>query len=244
MSTIKAAQLTTENGTINLTMNTGNSSGPQMIVYADGNGLVISSNSTNSRIVSNNTGTYLPSNVSITGTASISGNATLQAIIANSSLGTAGQYLTTNATGIYWSTISIPAAPSAATQAEQEDASSTTTYVSPGRQHFHPSAAKFWAHFGVTGNLLAGYNTTSITDNGPGVATVVIATDFGTADYCVGVSIENLDATIDAVADGQMAMISNNLQLAGSVQVLCKNDDGIAAADPATWNVWGFGDLA
>jgi hypothetical protein len=132
----------------------------------------------------------------------------------------------------------------AATQAEQEAASSTTTYVSPGRQHFHPSAAKFWAHFGVTGNLLAGYNTTSITDNGTGVATVVIATDFGTADYCVGVSIENLDATIDSIADGQMAMISNGLHAAGSVQVLCKNDDGTAAADPASWTVWGFGDLA
>jgi hypothetical protein len=132
----------------------------------------------------------------------------------------------------------------AATQAEQEAASSTTTYVSPGRQHFHPSAAKFWAHFGVTGNLLAGYNVTSITDGGAGVATVVIATDFGTADYCVGVSIENLDATIDSIADGQMAMIANGNQLADSVRVINKNDDGTAATDPATWNVWGFGDLA
>jgi len=134
--------------------------------------------------------------------------------------------------------------PLAASQADQETATSTTTYVSPGRQHFHPSAAKFWAHFGVTGNLLAGYNVTSITDNGPGVATVVIATDFSTGDYCVGVSIENLDATIDSIADGQISMIANGLQAAGSVQVLCKNDDGTAAADPTTWNVWGFGDQA
>ncbi len=134
--------------------------------------------------------------------------------------------------------------PSAATQADQETGTSTTTFVSPGRQHFHPSAAKFWAHFGVTGNLLAGYNVTSITDNGPGVATVVIATDFSTGDYCVGVSIENLDATIDSIADGQISMIANGLQAAGSVQVLCKNDDGTAAADPTTWNVWGFGDQA
>jgi hypothetical protein len=134
--------------------------------------------------------------------------------------------------------------PSAATQADQETGTSTTTFVSPGRQHFHPSAAKFWAHFGVTGNLLAGYNVTSITDNGPGVATVVIATDFSTADYCAGVSIENLDATIDSIADGQISMIANGLQAADSVRVLCKNDDGTAAADPATWNVWGFGDLA
>jgi hypothetical protein len=146
--------------------------------------------------------------------------------------------LTSNGSSVYWST-----GPAAATQAEQEAASSTTTYVSPGRQHFHPSAAKFWAHFGTSGNLLAGYNVTSITDNGAGAATVNINTDFSTADYCVGVSIENLDATIDSIADGQMAMIANSLQLAGSVSVISKNDDGTAAADPASWSVWGFGDL-
>jgi hypothetical protein len=40
-----------------------------------------------------------------------------------------------------------------------------------------------------------------------------------------------------------MAMIANSLQLAGSVSVISKNDDGTAAADPASWSVWGFGDL-
>jgi hypothetical protein len=132
----------------------------------------------------------------------------------------------------------------AATQAEQETATSTTTYVSPGRQHFHPSAAKFWAHFGTSGNLLAGYNVTSITDGGGGNATVVIATDFSSADYCVGVSIENLDATIDSATDGMIAMIAAGNQAAGSVQVINKTDGGTAATDPTTWNVWGFGDLA
>jgi len=159
---------------------------------------------------------------------------------ANSAFGQANTALTT-AVAAFAQANTVP---SAATQADQETATSTTTYVSPGRQHFHPSAAKFWAHFDTSGNLLSGYNVTSITDGGGGNATVVIATDFGTADYCVGVSIENNDATIDSVTDGQMAMIANAGQLAGSVQVINKNDGGTASADPTTWNVWGFGDLA
>jgi hypothetical protein len=229
MSTISVSNIVTANGSEPLTLATGNTSAGDIIIGATG-GVIIASNSTVNTITANATGTHFVGNV-VLGSSGLS---------ANGGVGTSGQLLTSNGTAAYWSTVTVP---DAATQAEQEAAASTTTYVSPGRQHFHPSAAKFWAHFGVTGNLLAGYNTTSITDGGAGVATVVIATDFGTADYCVGVSIENLDATIDAVADGQMAMISNSLQLAGSVQVLCKNDDGIAAADPATWSVWGFGDL-
>src|SRR5688572_30161328 len=36
--------------------------------------------------------------------------------------------------------------PALAAQADQETATSTTTFVSPARQHFHPSAAKCWAY--------------------------------------------------------------------------------------------------
>jgi hypothetical protein len=242
MSTISVSNIVTANGSEPLTLATGNTSAGD-IVIGSGGGVVIASNSTVNTITANATGTHFVGNVAIGGISTFNANVILgsSALSANGGVGSAGQLLTSNGTAAYWSTVTVPAA---ATQAEQEAASSTTTYVSPGRQHFHPSAAKFWVHFGVTGNLLAGYNTTSITDNGTGVATVVIATDFGTADYCVGVSIENLDATIDSIADGQISMIANGLHAAGSVQVLCKNDDGTAAADPATWNVWGFGDLA
>ena len=41
--------------------------------------------------------------------------------------------------------------------------------VTPGRQHFHPSAAKAWAKISVSGgtpNLDAGYNIASISDDG------------------------------------------------------------------------------
>lgn len=239
MSTISVSTVTTANNSENLTLSTGNSTSAKVVVPASG-GVQLFGNSTAERLVSNSVGSFFTGNVTIaTGNANIL-TANIVSIVANGSVGTDGQFLTSNGTVSYWSTATVPVA---ATQAEQETATSTTTFVSPGRQHFHPSAAKFWAHFGVTGNLLAGYNVTSITDNGPGVATVVIATDFGTSDYCVGVSAENQDPTIDSIADGQMTMISSGLQAAGSVQVLCKNDDGTAAADPLTWNVWGFGDF-
>ena len=104
------------------------------------------------------------------------------------------------------------------------------------------SHARFWVKAGISANTIySSFNVTSVTNDSTGVLTVTIATDFASANWCCGVCVENNDATIDAVADGQMAMIANASQAAGSVQVLCKNDDGTAAANPTTWHVWGFG---
>lgn len=75
-----------------------------------------------------------------------------------------------------------------ATQADQETGTSTTTAVSPGRQQFHPSAAKCWLKCDNAGNINASYNITSITDTGTGVVTVTIATDFSSAHYAILVS--------------------------------------------------------
>jgi hypothetical protein len=71
----------------------------------------------------------------------------------------------------------------AATQADQETATSTTTSVTPGRQQFHPSAAKAWVRFNSAGTVAASYNITSITDSGIGDWSIVIATDFSSANY-------------------------------------------------------------
>lgn len=76
---------------------------------------------------------------------------------------------------------------SVSTQADQETATSTTTAVSPGRQQYHPSAAKMWAYITVSGgtpSLDASYNVTSITDTSAGNVTVTIANDFSSANYC------------------------------------------------------------
>lgn len=79
---------------------------------------------------------------------------------------------------------------SAATQAELEAATSTTVYTSPGRQQYHPSAAKCWVAFTTvtTTTINDSYNVTSLTDNGSGDTTVVIATDFSSINYAVAVS--------------------------------------------------------
>lgn len=73
----------------------------------------------------------------------------------------------------------------AASQAEQEAGSSTTVYVSPGRQQFHPSAAKAWVNFNGTGTVAirASYNVTSVTDNGVGDYTVNFTTAIKDANY-------------------------------------------------------------
>ena len=72
-----------------------------------------------------------------------------------------------------------------ASQADQETGTSTTTYVSPGRQKYHPSAAKAWVNFNGTGAVAirVSYNVTSITDNGTGDYTVNFTTNFSSASF-------------------------------------------------------------
>ena len=72
----------------------------------------------------------------------------------------------------------------AATQAEMEAASSTAVQVTPGRQHFHPSAVKAWVNFNSAATIAASYNITSVTDSGTGFWTVNIATDFSSSSFC------------------------------------------------------------
>lgn len=59
----------------------------------------------------------------------------------------------------------------AASQAEQEAASVTNKFVTPGRQQYHPSAAKMWARIDMslgTPSIAISYNVSSITDWGTG----------------------------------------------------------------------------
>jgi hypothetical protein len=81
----------------------------------------------------------------------------------------------------------IVALNAAASQAEQETATSTTVYVSPGRQQYHPSAAKGWINFNGTGTVAirSSYNVTSLTDNGTGDYTVTWDIDFSNANYAI-----------------------------------------------------------
>jgi len=91
----------------------------------------------------------------------------------------------TTATGLKWAAASSGL--SAATQAEMEAASSTSVATTPGRQQYHPSAAKFWVYYTGTGTptIQVSYGVSSITDNGTGVYTVNLTTAFSTAAYAL-----------------------------------------------------------
>lgn len=81
-----------------------------------------------------------------------------------------------------------------ATQAQQETASSIVTYVTPGRQQFHPSAAKVWAVVSLTGTDSGSYNVTSTSDLGIGRFGVTIATDFSSAVWSCSVTPERTNS--------------------------------------------------
>jgi hypothetical protein len=122
--------------------------------------------------------------------------------------------------------------PAAAAQADQETSTSTTTFVSPGRQQYHPSAAKGWAVYDsttATPTLLASYNVSSLTDNGAGDITVNWTTAFSSANYAV------------TVVSPQRINYLNNAPAAGSVRVRTETS-GNVAQDQSYVAVTAFGD--
>ena len=111
-----------------------------------------------------------------------------------------------------------------ATQAQQETGTATNLIVTPGRQHFHPGSFKAWVKFNAAGTIAASYNVTSITDTGTGNWTVVIATDFSSANYYVSCNVGRL-------ASGNPLFLSPNVIAAGSCQVVAQ-DTANAVQDP------------
>ena len=112
----------------------------------------------------------------------------------------------------------------AATQAQQETGSSTAVYVSPGRQHYHDSAAKAW----LTGDYAGGgtpspaadsYNVSSVSDTATGIATVNFTTSFSSANY---------------VQSGMCQRASTNSALWPSIHV---STDPTASACAIAWGV-------
>lgn len=99
----------------------------------------------------------------------------------------------------------------AAAQSDQETATSTTLAVTPGRQQFHPSAAKAWAYFdGKTGGVIttkATYGLSNVARNSAGNYTVTFSTAWSSAtgytfignavNIGVGVSVIYVNATSD-----------------------------------------------
>lgn len=130
-----------------------------------------------------------------------------------------------------------------ATQAQMESASSTSVFVQPGVMRYSPGVAKMWLKAGVTGNILVSHNITSLSDDGTGLLTVTIATDFSSADYAIQVSTERASTNMGE-ANARISNIRNSTLAAGAVTLECY--DGTAttnvAKDPATWHCVGYGD--
>jgi len=122
-----------------------------------------------------------------------------------------------------------------ATQAEQETGSDTSRAVSPGRQHFHPSAAKAWAQFTDAGTaaLQASYNVSSIDDDGTGDYGINFTTAMSSVNYAA--------AGMSASAVNSVVMMTSNL--AASLEIDIKNHDA-TSVDPAWAAVVVLGDFA
>jgi hypothetical protein len=126
----------------------------------------------------------------------------------------------------------------AAAQADQETGTSTTKNVTPGVQHFHPSAAKCWGYVTVAGgtpSLAASYNITSITDTNQGKLTVTVATDFSDTNFVVVA----MGAT--TAAGGSNTHELSGVRAAGSFEIHNTNE-ATTATDPVAWSFVAYGD--
>lgn len=72
-----------------------------------------------------------------------------------------------------------------ASQADQETATSIVTAVTPGRQKYHPSAAKAWVQHDGTGVIAGSYNITSVIKNSTGDYTVTLTVPFSNENYSI-----------------------------------------------------------
>lgn len=127
-----------------------------------------------------------------------------------------------------------------AVQSEVEAASSNTLAVPPGRMQYHPGMAKFWLKWPTSGTTItASYNVTSVTNTGVGKETVVIDTDFSSANWCPqGAATTNNSS--DATAGRYVSFAS---QAAGSIALVIVSGTGPEAfADTTNCFVCGFGD--
>jgi hypothetical protein len=126
----------------------------------------------------------------------------------------------------------------AATQAEQETGTSVLVATTPGRQHFHPSAAKAWGKFTQSSTTIEiGYNIASVADTGAGIMTVTIATDFSGADYAIAVTVVTL-------SDQFAKVDSSSAPAAGSFVMECYDADSTISDPSDSWMVACFGDHA
>jgi hypothetical protein len=123
-----------------------------------------------------------------------------------------------------------------ATQAQQEAGSATNLIVTPGRQHYHPSAAKAQGKIQGTGTaaILYDYGIASITDNGTGQYRITWDTAFSTADYTVVLTPHR------AATDANFLAVES--QAAGNVDISCLDNTATGRED-VVFSIAAFGDV-
>jgi hypothetical protein len=132
----------------------------------------------------------------------------------------------------------------AATQADMESGTSLNTFVTPGRLHFHPAAAKFWIKATPGGTINASYNVSAEADSTAGVCDITIGNDFSSANYAV-VAMSLRANTNTTVTDAKNTAIRSATQAAGavSIETYDQTATNFAVEDPTSWYAVGFGDL-
>lgn len=158
---------------------------------------------------------------------------------------------TTAATGAYVtaSTTSAKGVIEIATQAEMETGTSTSLAVTPGTQAFHPGHPKFWALVTVsasTPTVYSGsYNVTSVADDGVGLMTLTIGTDFSSTSWCCVFSVEVAEDSGAPLTFVTHRIVPSS-RTATAIQLIVTQWDldghTSATIDPSSWNIVGFGD--
>ncbi len=105
---------------------------------------------------------------------------------------TIGDTVATNTTNIATNTAAIAANTAAilpaATQANQETATSNAVAVTPGRQQYHPAHPKAWAYVTEAAGiytLAVSFGVTSITKSSTGLVDVTLSTAFSSTSFAV-----------------------------------------------------------
>lgn len=155
-------------------------------------------------------------------------------------VGSSGEVLTSNGAGAL-PTFQAVSGTTAAAQSDQETATSTTTFVSPGRQQYHPSAAKVWCLFNTvtTTTILASYNVSSLTDGGAGLTTINFTTSFSSANYGIAGISQGLSGTADRNLIVDISYTTN--PTAGALAVMVGNSAN-ALSDVPRVSIICFGD--
>jgi len=182
------------------------------------------------------TSTTTLTNKTLTAPTIASANLTTALTLAGAA-GTNGQVLTSAGSGLpSWTTIASGL--SAATQAEMEAASSNTVAATPSNTQYHPGVAKCWlvTAGGGSPSITASRNITSITDDGVGLLTVTIATDFS-SDQIAAV------ATARVGSGSTPYFVTYNSASGGSGQLKAYDAAG-AAFDVDGYAFVAFGDQA